>query len=898
MGIKKLLLFFGGFFCFLQSFTQTQIQGHVVDSLNQPIPYANVMLQPEEGSHILAFTATNKNGNYQLNVNQEEGNYRLAFTALGYARKEIPVQLITTKLEVNAQLNEEALSLDEVVINAERDITVKKDTVIYKADSFKRGNEVVVEDLLKNLPGVEVDSDGTIKVGDREIERLMVDGDDLFEKGYKILSKNMTSDAIKEVEIYDKYSRNRLLKGIEESDRVAMNLVLKDDYKQQWFGNADIGLGGFDQVYQKTRINLMSFGKKSKYYLLANSNNIGHDAVGDIAQLIRPMRFNEPGSVGDGESLQTPMSIDMSPPQLSRARINFNDAKLLSLNAIHKLSDKVKIRTLGFFNWDDQSLFRNMTSSYTLPNDSFVNTEDYSINKDIFTGFAKLDFTYDISKTQQFEYTGSFNRKNLNSLSDLIFNEASTIERLTDKTKGIDQKFLYTNQLNKQEVLLFSARYLQEETPQNYFNNQFLFGDLIEVDDSANAIQQDIANQMHFFGTEVEYKNRRDSGNLLEAKAGLTYRKDEISNNFAILEGEENVLSVPNGFQNNLIYGVMDAYLQSSYLYNFSEKIKFTTTLQAHQLQNRLRLSDFSEQDQDFFYVQPSTNLHWEINNKNTIIGTYTYSTNNAEVLNLLDQNLLVGYRGFSQGIAEPTQLNASNYRLWYRLGNFGEKFFANFIVNYVQNHDFFSTNSRVEQNVNISERILIEDQTLFFVNSSIDRYIKSLSANLKFKLGYNQSNFENFVNDTGRREIESTNYTYGLEMRSGFLGKFNYHIGTEFRTFSVTTNQANFSDRNTNTDNFSFLDLSYMFTEHLNFSLVTERYYFGGLDSGNNTYYFSDLTGMYNTPNKKFRFTLSGKNLFNTRKFTNLSISDINTTATSFRLLPRIILLGVDFKF
>ena len=191
MSIKKLLLFLGYLSYVLQSYSQTQIQGKVTDSLNQPVAYANVMLQPEEGTHILAFTATNQEGIYTLNTKQE-GNFRLAFTALGYARKDIPVQLSQGKLEVNAQLQEQALSLDEVIINAEREITVKKDTVIFKADSFKRGTEVVVEDLLKNLPGVQVDSDGTIKVGDREIERLMVDGDDLFEKGYKILSKNMT----------------------------------------------------------------------------------------------------------------------------------------------------------------------------------------------------------------------------------------------------------------------------------------------------------------------------------------------------------------------------------------------------------------------------------------------------------------------------------------------------------------------------------------------------------------------------------------------------------------------------------------------------------------------------------------------------------------------------------
>lgn len=897
MSIKKLLLFLVSLFFVLLSSAQTQIQGIVTDSLNQPVAYANVMLQPEEGSHILAFTASDKNGNYILNVNQE-GNFRLTFTALGYARKEISIQLSQGNLEVNAQLKEEPLSLNEVIINAERDITVKKDTVIFKADSFKRGTEVVVEDLLKNLPGVQVDSDGTIKVGDREIERLMVDGDDLFEKGYKILSKNMTSDAIKEIEIYDKYSQNRLLKGIEESDRVAMNLVLKDEFKQQWFGNAEVGLGGFDKVYQKTRVNLMSFGKKSKYYFLANSNNIGHDAVGDIAQLIRPMRFNQPGNVGDGESAQPIMSLDANPPQLSRARTNFNDAQLVSLNAIHTLSEKIKLRTLGFLNWDNQSFFKNTTTQFSLQNQAFTNTEDDALNKAKFTGFGKVDFTYDISKNKLLEYTGSFSQSDMNSLSDLIFNQASTIERLTQDNQLIDQKLLYTHKWNKQEVFLLSARFLQEETPQYYFNNQFLFGEIIEAPDTASAIDQSITNTMQFFGAEAEYKNRKKSGNLIEAIAGVTYRKDHLRNVFSILNQEQTALVQPDDFQNKVRYGVLDAYAKTKYLYKPVKSLNIGGSIATHQLQNSLQLSDFTTQQQAFFYVQPSANLRWEIDDKNTVISSYTYSTNNASVLDVHDQFMLTDFRGFSQGISEPTQLNSSNFMLLYRLGSFGEKFFGNATFNYIKNHDFFSTNATLAQNFNLSERILIQDQEMYMLNTTIDRYFKALSSNLKLKFNFTQSNFENFVNDSGRREIASSNYGYGAELRSGFIGKFNYHIGTEFRTFRVTSTQDAISVSNTNTDNFSFLDLSYVFTDNLNLSLVTERYYFGGLASGNNTYYFSDLTAMYNTPNKKFRFSLSGKNLFNTRTFTNFSISDISTTTTSFRLLPRIILASVDFKF
>jgi len=878
------------------SYSQTQIEGTIQDSLGNPIGYVNVLLQPVESSRILAYTATQQDGNYQLNVNKI-GELKVVFVSLGYSKKEIIINLNGQEsIEVNAVLFEEEMLLENVNIEGERPISIKKDTIIFDADSFRRGSEVVVEDLLKNLPGVQVDGDGTIKVGDREIERLMVDGDDLFEKGYKVLSKNMTSDAVDKIEIYDKYSNNKLLKGIEESDRVAMNIKLKDDYNQQWFGNADVGIGGLDKLYQKNRVNLMSFGKKSKYYFLGNSNNIGEDAIGDVSQMIRPMRFNQPGSVGDGERASSLISLYTNVPQLKRERTNFNDSRLVSLNAIHNLSEDMKLRTLGFFNWDKNEFFRNTATQFLLNDKNFTNTEDFSLTKNKFLGFGKMDYTYDISDNQMLEYTGSFNSSDMNSDSNLIFNGNSTLESLQDDNQQIDQKLLYTHKLNEKEVLLLSGRYINDKSPQTYVNNQFLFADLFEDENNIENVGQFSQNTMDFYGTEIEYKNRKENKNLIEVVVGATYRKDQLESTFQLID-ENEIRIEPEDFQNLTNYEVLDFYAKGDYLYKLGENLNLTGKIEAHQLMNSLENINQVNQNQDFFYLQPQLGIRWKLNDQNTLLGSYTYSTNNASIIDVYPNNILTNFRGFIRGFGKPTQLNSSNYILNYRLGNFGDKFFANASVNYIQNHDFFSNRSFIQQEFQINEKILIENQELFSANTTVDRYIKAISSNLKLKLNYSQTNFINFVNQSGQREIKNQSYSYGLELRSGFLSGFNYHVGTEFRTSEVKTLQNNFSNTFSNTDNFSFLDLSYVFSDRFNMSLNTEYYYFGNLESDND-YYFSDLSAMYITKNKKLNFGLSAKNLFDTRTFRNFNITDISTSTTSYRLLPRIILLNVNFKF
>lgn len=124
-----------------------------------------------------------------------------------------------TKIDI--ELLSKSVELEEIVINSVRPITINGDKIIFDARSFSQGNEEVVEDLLKKIPGLSVASDGTIRVGHREIEKVMINNDDIFDRGYKILTKNMPASPIDKVELLQNYSNNKHLKGIENSDKAA-----------------------------------------------------------------------------------------------------------------------------------------------------------------------------------------------------------------------------------------------------------------------------------------------------------------------------------------------------------------------------------------------------------------------------------------------------------------------------------------------------------------------------------------------------------------------------------------------------------------------------------------------------------------------------------------------------
>jgi hypothetical protein len=394
---------------------------------------------------------------------------------------------------------------------------------------------------------------------------------------------------------------------------------------------------------------------------------------------------------------------------------------------------------------------------------------------------------------------------------------------------------------------------------------------------------------MQFAGINAHLLNRKENGNLLELQIGNEFRKDKLSTIFSLLE-DNSIIEKPNGFQNQTNYKVNDLYFKSKYYLKIAD-FGVIGKLDFHQLFNRLD-NNGNSSSQNPFFINPSLGFDWKINDSNNITSSYFYNTTNAKILDVFSDFVLTSFRSFSKGTANFNQLDASGFVLNYQLGNWSNRFFANTFILYNKNHDFFSTNTALNQNFTQSAKILIKDREFITINSKLDYYFKFISSNLKLDLGYTKSDFKNIVNNSNLRKVTSNNYSYGLELRSGFKGIFNYHIGAKWTIAEIKT-----TINNSFTDNVSFLDLSFVFNKKFDVQLQSEHYFFGNLQS-DNTYYFLDFDARYKLIENKLTFGLTGKNLFNTEKFRNFSNSDIGTSTTEYRLLPRFMLLKLEYRF
>lgn len=219
--------------------------------------------------------------NYKLSIKTDCDSITLTARSIGY--KTVAVTMAAHNLPPTQDFVTEGTVLQEVLIRGKTPpVIARGDTTIYKVASFSDSTEFSVEDLLKKLPGAQVSESGRITLNGKEVERVLLEGDDLFTDNYQMATRNLRANMISKVQAIDKFQENPLMKGVQESERLVLNLQIKEEKKRNLSGSANMGLGHGDETKLFGHLNLFSFTKTDKTYLIGNANNTGYNALGSV----------------------------------------------------------------------------------------------------------------------------------------------------------------------------------------------------------------------------------------------------------------------------------------------------------------------------------------------------------------------------------------------------------------------------------------------------------------------------------------------------------------------------------------------------------------------------------------------------------------------------------------
>ena len=259
------------------------ITGTVVDASTQdPVVQAGIRVLNASDSTYIKGGATNSFGKFSIQVNK--GHYIVQTSFLGYT--DVFTNVNASKSENSlgkVSLRDDGILLKEAVVTAKApEIVIKGDTVEYNADSYKVQESAVVEDLIKKMPGAEVDANGKITINGKEVKKILLDGKEFFSDDPKVASKNLPAKMVEKLQVLDRKSDMSLMTGFDDGEEeTVINLTVKPGMKEGVFGNAYAGYGNKDRYEANAMVNYMR--NNNQLTFVGGANNTNNAGFSDFA---------------------------------------------------------------------------------------------------------------------------------------------------------------------------------------------------------------------------------------------------------------------------------------------------------------------------------------------------------------------------------------------------------------------------------------------------------------------------------------------------------------------------------------------------------------------------------------------------------------------------------------
>jgi hypothetical protein len=664
---------------------RSTVKATLIDSSGAVLPGATVMLLLPKDSSLVNFGRTTDKGTFEFR-GVRRGAYLFKSSYVGY----LPYQLEFTTADGDVtdlgtiRMKPIAKELFEVVIKtAKAPLSIRGDTIEYNASSFKVPPGSTVEDLLRRLPGVQIDQQGNIQAQGRDVKRVTVDGKEFFGGDPKAATKNLPADALSKVQIFDGKSEQARVTGIDDGKKEkTINLELKEDAKKGAFGKVTGGVGTQERAELKGNYN--RFNQKEQFSVLGFGNNTNQTGVSwDDYQDFRgsqSFNFGDDATFGFSSGGRF-ISIDddnMGVPISGRNGQGFSNNFGLGTN-YNYTTKKTKLSTNYFYNQSKQALDATSRRESFLERGSLVTTDTSTrIN---FNGNHRLGIRYeanlDSSNTLLLLVNGRLNG------GDERF---SNRQYLTDSLQ-LDRSFL--NNRSDYDALVLSSSLIYRHKFKKKGRN-FAASVSYNVNSSDGLGRQRSLNEFSTGTLQIDQRTETTSdrqeyrSSLLfiepiakrfywETFYNVSLRLDEVDRNvFDRSElGEQRNGGLSQYYTNRLTFNRLGTSMRYSH-----KGLNLSAGLAAQQFNQRGRFApdqtaaEFSEVNRNFFNLLPNASINYDLKNNRYLYGGYSVDTRqpstrdlqpvidnsnprfiqegNPELLPALDHNVNLGFNKFN----------------------------------------------------------------------------------------------------------------------------------------------------------------------------------------------------------------------------------------------------------
>ena len=758
----------------MPGFTQTYVvEGNLSDSLeNKYTVNAVVSILRQADSTLLKFTRSNESGNFILK-GLPEGHYILLITMPKYADYVEFFKLGNSDVHdfKKIYLSKKTILLEEIIVK-QTAIRIKGDTTEYKADSFRVKPNASVEDLLKELPGIQVDKNGKIIAHGQSVQKILVDGEEFFSDDPTIATRNLRADAINKVQLFDKKSDQSSFTGIDDGQTTkTINLELKDDARRGYFGK--IAAAALDKYYNSQAfINLFKGQRKLSAFVVASST----EKTG--------LNFEESSSYGfDNENIQ----IDEGSGTIFITSEGGDDLGAQSY-AGEGLPESIKagLHFSNKWNRDAQSingdyLFNKLAEhgaantfrQNTLKDSLYYNRESVNQNSDKLRHTLSGIFETQLDSSSSLKitsggYAGTFENSNQIEAEALTAENKLANKSIRSTSAKGDVLSIYANALYRKKfkkerrtISLNINSEFNQSANKGYLQNESVFylnsmnRDTIDQFKKNNSNQKILSGKITYTEPlsdrsflEINYSYRNSKSDMKR----LSYNKD-INSKYSIL-----IDSLSNDFDytvNTHSAGINYRFNEKKYYFSFGGNVANTHF-------NQTDLVKDSSRKYDYTNLFPQAVFNYRFNTYSNFNIKYTGITQQPTIQQLQPiknnndpLNIIVGNPDLKQEFENTLQLGYTNYQVLNERYLILSSFFVHTSNMISSSYDIDPMGRRVYQSVNV------DDGYALSLGGGYSIKIPNSEVRLAFGPSLNYSRYSNLING-----LKNTTNTTNLLLR------------------------------------------------------------------------------------------------------------------------------------
>lgn len=886
-----IVLLFGAVAGQLHAQSKIAFIGEVRDSLGIPLQFANVMALDTATRKMASFGVTNEQGAFRLNI--EPGKvYKLQASFIGY----VPFERIITPTESNEvpfliTLKNDVTQLSDVEVVTEMPVLIQGDTVTYKAEAFTQGNERKLENVLEDLPGFEVDEDGGVKVQGKSVDKLLVDGKELFEGDTKLATKNLPANVVHKVQVLQNYNDVGPLSRVNNSQQLALNIQLKADKKEMVFG--DVTAGGGPEGRYLAHANAFYYSPKTNVNLIADANNVGQLAftMQDYFRFSGGFRSLASGS-GSSFSIN---SGDMGIPMAERNNAQDLNNQLAALSYNYTPGSKWMLSGFAIGSKVDNNF--GSISERTYVQQSGQETLTSSSNVTSTSGLFKLGAKYIPNADLQVDYS-AFGRiadisNTSNQLSIFEGNNNQINSGTTQKPFSVDQQLRAFYAPDEKNVLSFegSLKYQEKDPLYDLLTTDRPFAALIPTMGNSpfNLLQY---KQIETIKQEaaVNYYRILNKTNHINLKVGNVYNNQnmisKLSERFA--DGSESEIADAD-FSNDVNFSFQDYYVGLLYKTKLGD-FELTPSLNLHYYRvnnTQLGVEDGFERT----LLLPSFIAKYEFTNSHSITVNYNLNAEFTDIENYARGIVVNGYNTLFQGNVDlrnswyhNASINYNNFNMYNFLNIYGG-------LNYSRRKHDVSSILQIDgvERINLPINVDAPNEVVSGfanINKRFDYFRVGLGANWSSSL---TNNVISDVNNQNNNFVQRYNLDFGTRLWKALQVNLSYNVSfSDYSSNSVSNKFENHQPK-------AKLSLDFL----KGFTFETEYEYNRYVNTGNNTETTFDLLDAelrYRKEGSPWEFKVEGMNMFNTTSIRRDSFSESLISTYAYYIQKRYWLFSVMY--